>query len=114
MQEMFCLQCHSIGSARDRTLPMTIALVALAGGCIDALIVQWLLMLPVALIGILIFLLFESWFRVCGKCGSVKILPADSPRARKMLAGYGLDYREYWMRSNLAGKEKGEAKASPR
>ena len=118
MRQMFCFRCHSVERVRDRSGVWALALGIIAilciFQCLALLIFPLPIMLPAILFEVLLLVLFRNYLRVCGKCGSTKIIPADSPRAREWLTKSGLSYEELWMGSAFAARKREEAEASPR
>jgi hypothetical protein len=105
MREVFCLRCHAIGKAKDLLTAETIAVLVIVLECLGAEVVPWILVLPVVLASIVIFLLFETRFTVCGTCASTNVIPSSSPRARQTMEEHGLDYEKTWKGAGFASKQ---------
>jgi hypothetical protein len=72
--QMFCKACHSIGKAKK-----------IIKGSVLMEILLWLLFLLPGII-------YTTWRSasaksVCSQCGSIEIIPADSPMAKKIING---------------------------
>jgi hypothetical protein len=73
-RQMFCKDCHSIGKPKK----------VIKGSVVMEIALWFLFLLP--------GMIYTTWRSasaksVCSQCGSMEIIPADSPMAKKMMNG---------------------------